>query len=245
MRLRCWVIALATILLPHAGYAGTVTLTDGTFNDADWELTTDGSNITESLAGQFPAGGNPGEFRRIRMNSCCTGVKLANAWNFNVADAYDPGTQGAIETVDFSGESILLPGSTLRGTATVVNMSLRQGGNLYINTSSINTNTSTTEWLPFELTDLSESDFGLFFFDSLANSFIVLPTANPDFSASGAEIEFGFRLNRQFSSNFSLNFDVFTGIDNWEVEVNTAEIPEPGTIVLVLGGGALLLLTRR
>lgn len=213
--------------------AATYTIADGTFSNSDWVNQFDGSfGNANSSASQFPAGGNPGQFRNIR-HSIGTGGGFTNraslSWNFNVAQSYSPATEGAIEGIDYSEDSLRVSGNAQLGT-----FALRQGGLRYRLSTYFDVD-DTSNWIQNGFSNLTAADFGLDFFDASSNQFLFLPTANPDFSDSGSLIEFGFqRLESQFNTFGGTTSN--GGIDNFLVVVTTAnvEVPEPGCMSLVV-----------
>ena len=67
----------------------------------------------------------------------------------------------------------------------------------------------------------------LFLIDSLGN---FDPSRNPDFTASGGEMQFGFWRANGSGTSASGTFNYETGIDNWSV---TLVVPSPGALALV------------
>jgi hypothetical protein len=235
---RSTIVRLSSATLALAALSGTASAAvffDGVFNGSDWGLsvTTNISGAGSSAAGfQVLAGGNPNEYRRIRHqlvvssagNGAVIGVHL-NALSF-----YTPSSQGAISSINYSEDSIAFAGP---GNVQGSGLAIVQNGRTYVQrvpifvmplpTFSIWTSQSTS----LSAADLHELD----------NSGNFLPFNNPDFSATGSIMQFGFW--RGNSANQSVNTDA--GIDNWRVEV----IPTPAAASMLLGAGVLASRRRR
>jgi hypothetical protein len=84
--------------LPTTG-AQTVTYSDNSFQNSDWELTVFLTQPTagSSTATQETSGGNPGSFRRVNITVNGQGQSM-NVWGFHrkLASTYDPKVRGAI-----------------------------------------------------------------------------------------------------------------------------------------------------
>ena len=76
---------------------------------------------------------------------------------------------------------------------------------------------------------------------SPSNWELVNGTAHPNFSSSGAPIEFGFWTGYYFWSDGGTCID---GVDNWAVNITSTPIPEPAAVIL-LGVCLLPLLARK
>ncbi|QDV73207.1 hypothetical protein [Botrimarina mediterranea] len=228
-------IATAIIMCCALEYssAGTVTLSDGTFNDTAWDVVTNPAVYGYSTATQFPLGGSPGMFREIRTVSTATNgfqVYDVTGWHFNTAQVYDP-ADGEILSLDYSEDALFIQGTQrLYGR-----IAIRQDGFLYRSKAEYLSGFSDSQWRHFELTGLTASDFEVFF------NGIFLPTGNPDFSETGSPIEFGVYRELFDGSNAR---DIRMGLDNWQVVLTTTGIPEPTSVVLA-ATGALLALRRR
>jgi len=218
-------VLMASVSLANAG---TVTLFDGTFNDADWEVSSAGSSRGGGSGSQVPVGGNSGAFRRV-VNSNGGGGGLTNAWHFYVGMAYDPSVDGAIETLDYSEDTLAIAGSN-----TVSRVILRQDGLLYQLEQTYLAGPSSSEWVKTNFTGLTATDFALWFNGTL------IPTGDPDFSEAGSPIEFGFFRTQSFGV---FGGAVQTGIDNWQVEITV--IPEPTSLLLVITATGVVLGLRR
>ena len=133
------------------------------------------------------ADGNPGDFAHMRIQMPANPGCPTGTWTFlmNSAAIYDPGTSGPIDTIDYRWDSRLSPVERLGGAIT---LAVQQDGftwaalNRRLFTESVN-----TVWRSYELLGLVESDF------TYGGSWrLTGQPLNPDFSASGSPITFGF-----------------------------------------------------
>ncbi|MBM0745055.1 hypothetical protein JOY44_26415 (plasmid) [Phormidium sp. CLA17] len=179
---------------------------DSTFNDTGWQLEviTSGKGGTVAVQ-QRDAMGEVGSFREITntVNQASKGVNsnvLGLHWR--VGATYDPQAQGAIAAINYSEEAILINGF---GEGQAAGLALRQNQQIYLPTSRLIT--PETSWTHKELNALQAQDF------------VAMGTTNqhPDFSATGAPIQFGF-----FRANTTTNaqYSIISGIDNWSVSIN-------------------------
>lgn len=216
--------------------ASAATYFDGIFNDADWTL----SNFVNATgvgsfgaAFQMPVGGNPNEYRIIRHNLVVSnpGNGHYTGLHFKNTAIYDPGTQGAVSYIDYSEDSInfLTQGGNGQGSG----LAIYQGGKFYLqrNPILVMPYAGYSTWTANAAPGLVAGDLWEIDITGFMNS-----SSNPDFSASGAPMQFGFW--RGNSGNGSYNTEC--GIDNWFVNV----VPAPGAAAL-MGMGGLLASRRR
>ncbi len=136
---------------------------------------------------------------------------------------YNPSTQGAIESIDFSYSAIGFGSGGFLGDGLL----LEQDGKLFAGAFT---------GLPYTNTWQTKSVSNVTAFPSLA-----FDGSIPDLSASGSPIRFGYFRTSTQSGGF---FTTRNGIDNYSVTVNQVPIPvpvpEPSTILGlgVLGLGA-------
>jgi hypothetical protein len=106
---------------------------DATFNGTDWGITnlqvgTGGGGAASGL--QANTGGNPGDFRRVfnvvMFNPGPSPTAGVFGIHLRTAAVYDPSSQGAIKTIDYSEDAILFSGSQSWSPA------LMQGGAYYL-----------------------------------------------------------------------------------------------------------------
>lgn len=214
---------------------------DSEFNDRDWSLAVSTTGAGGTIgAMQVAMGGHSGAFRQIRADlnavdpgsfdrSTVLGVHL------RLGATYDPGVQGAIASLDYADDTIVLdtsPGFSDRILAT--GPVLVQNGNLFFPRA-----------LAFVF---PHAGWNHRHFDGLTGDFFVGPVdpifhfaTPPNFSATGAPIQFGFfhsEANDDLSSLTSAQFLV-GGIDNWSVTVHTVRsLPVPASVLLVAAGAA-------
>lgn len=219
-----------------ASSASAVTFFDGVFNNADWSLTTIvNTNAAGSSAQglQFLSGGNPNEYRRIRNQltvSSPTGI--LHGFHMNVTAFYDPSSQGAISSINYSEDSINYVNQTGNGQGS--GLAILQNGRFYrTSTALVMPYSSFSTWQPNALPGLTAASF--WEVDPGTGNIIA---GTPDFSASGTVMQLGFW--RGNSNNGSINTEC--GIDNWNVVIN--QVPTPGAAAL-LGMGALTIARRR
>ena len=113
---------------------------------------------------------------------------------------YDPGTSGAILSIDYSEDSSMFAGG---GAGQATGPALRQAGVVYYHHLN---GTSFGGWRSYSIAGLTAVDFR----DS--------PYGNqhPDFSATAPPIEVGFyRANSTYSGGYT----ILAGIDNWRFTI--------------------------
>jgi hypothetical protein len=208
-------------------HAVEINFSDNTFNDSDWTIAdhTVGAGGT-SNASQLLSGGNPNAYRRITtvLNSGPSERRIFS-FNFNSTAIYDPSVSGAIDSIDYSEDAKIFSG------AQTIALALRQGGNIF-NYSLVNTFVGTS-WTSMNATGLIATNF----IQAVPGGFD--PTLNPDFSATGSIIEFGFMRGRGTPNGPGPGATAIGGIDNWNVTVNSAQqatVPEPGSLSLLIAG---------
>jgi hypothetical protein len=192
-----------------------VILSDSTFTAANWQ-TVDLAETNASIAfTQLTQGGNPGSFGEITVSGPAGSTYVGI---ISSVLTYDPSTQGAITSLSFSVD--YKQESASGGIP--VQLELEQGGNFYLwsNGPFVNNETSWTSYS--EVSPISSGGTGL-----------------PNFSSSGAPIEFGFGV-----SMFSFDpVQSTVGLDNLVIQIN--EAPEPVGWMLMLGSAPLLVLLVR
>lgn len=217
---------VVVLLSPLTTVAGTVTLFDGDMNPTDYQLVTESSAPGAALLSQIPIGGNPSSFLQIDHSGQATSVfstTILNTFVFNVTQTYNPSI-GAINSLTYSEDSLSISRNANNEPNSTV--ALRQDDIIYIGQITFVPGTTNTEFTTNSLENLTASDFA-----GLVGG-TVFPTANPDFSTDGGEIEFGFlRVTTGRGAVFAQ--DIF-GVDNFRVELSIEEIPEPSTLGLIL-----------
>jgi hypothetical protein len=222
-RLFLSMLLLGSFPLPAAA----LTFSDGTFQDTDWsslEILDSSGAATFSSSHQI-AGGNPGEFRQTVHSVPASGQSIIVDHVYS-AGHYDPSTQGAIASIDFSSDLRFIGGSV--GTSQVgYQLLLVQGGSHYnaLSTGAVALGPGAGApgpWIAAAFSGLTQASFTRVFGSG---------PAQPDFSPGGADIQFGY-----LTQNTSIDTAITTtsGIDNWSVVVHTPEPPAGALIGLAL-----------
>jgi hypothetical protein len=237
---RIHVSAAVLSLLALAGSAHGATYFDGVFNGADWALATvtNAAGVGSGGVGfQVPAGGNPNEYRRIQ-HSLIVGPPLNGAiftFHININANYNPSTQGAITSIDYSEDSInFTPDTIVPGAGQAAGLLIIQNGKYYRQQSPffVMPYSGFSNWAPNIATGLLAADFA-----EVTNTGIIMISSNPDFSAAGTNMQLGFW--RGNSGNGGYNTDC--GIDNWRVTI----VPAPGAAALLGLSGLMVAGGRR
>lgn len=195
---------------------------DETFFDFDWTIRMfTWQNGGSGSATQSAEGGNPGEYRHVvtthngsNYPNPATGVVAVNVTDQAV---YDPATMGEILSIDYSEDALRIVGSQGVGVA------LCQAGECYA--KGVASTGSLTGWQTVQSGLLTADDFQL-----VVNGVGFDDTMHPDFSSSGAEIQFGFYRSTgcKWGSNTGYPCGAATqegGIDNWSVTIRHAPAP--------------------
>jgi hypothetical protein len=196
-----------------------LTFSDGTFNNADWELIVQslGDGGT-AIGSQQLSGGNPGEYRQIYNEVYPTNSGVVG-YHFFEDSEYNPSLQGEITFIDFSIDHKMFIGF---GQGQSIGFAIIQGGQCFM--GNIGTWANQDAWETLSGTSLIAENFSIFEGD---------PTIHPDFSITGGPILFGFQ-----TANGGGGYSITVGIDNWSVNLHTNPVPLPPT-VLLLGSGLL------
>ncbi|MCC7084805.1 MAG: hypothetical protein IT427_07340 [Pirellulales bacterium] len=231
-----WLLAVGLGLTTSAR-AATINFIDGVFNNADWT----GTKIADTTAGasaafialQQPAGGNPTFYRQTTHSWGLGGLRVAHLRNIGgMPFTYNPSSSGAITSLDYGYDLIYQMGPP--GGAVAYSLLLRQGGKYY---APVVDNIFANSWTSFTHLGLTSSNF----YELLTPGLGINILSNPDFSATGSLIEFGYQ-----SANSQATTHVFTkvsGIDNFRMRMQT--VPEPEAVisiavgVIVMGGFAV------
>jgi PEP-CTERM motif len=238
MKLLSFAVALGAFAMPSWAVViiADPTLAAGNYSGAQNYLPVGGGAATFSTSDT--ANGNPNDYRFTNVNFGGGAVAGSQALGeFNLLNIWNPLTQGALNSVSYSIDALFIPGPvTQPNTTAQLLFGLRQGGVNYYNAAF---NPLGTSWITATRNGLTQASFG---------SAFVTGAPQPDFSATGTPIEFGY-----FTSIFSIpgGGGAQFGVDNFCVVGNgglsdcagafnnggSADTPEPGTFVLV--GGAL------
>jgi hypothetical protein len=154
-------------------------------------------------------GGNPGAFRFLRDTIPAEGALFAR--HQYIARQYNPATEGAIDSIDYSEDRVMFgrpfPQATVHSYFLLV-----QNGIVYtVPIVSGLGEFNNTDWQTAARTGLRASDF------ARADG----GGGNPDFGSTGAPIVFGY-----VRGNDPETFDDFVwdhGIDNWTVTIRRVQ----------------------
>lgn len=230
----------AGIALASAAEAS-VTFSDGTFPSANYavafEISSDASNVIG--VSQCASCGNPGTALQI-LFSFPTGGGAFNSVNaigmINSTFSYDPGTQGAIKSIDASTDKDISI-NVAQNYANFFHPLIEQGGNFYEATTAGPPLIApgTTGFNTLSATGLTAADF--LQVDPITGA---VGSAHPDFA--GGLMLFGFA---QFTGSDAIPDTLFTAVyDNLDITLN--QVPESATMSMMLVGlGAGLRLRRR
>lgn len=233
-------IAATTALALCATSAHAVTFFDGIFNNPDWSLTTitnAGGAGSSVGAFQMPVGGNPTQYRLIRNNLQISAPNsLVLGVHMNNTAFYNPSISGAITSINYSEDSINLVNQGGNGQGS--GLAIVQGGNTYIlrNPILVMPYSGFSTWTANPAGGLVASD--LWRVDNAGNLF---SGQNPDFSASGGIMQFGFWRGNSSGGISSGVFNSECGIDNWSVTI----IPAPSAAMALALGGVFASRRRR
>ncbi len=207
---------------------------DDTIDLANWEhqyFVNNGGGVPYA---EFTDEGGFGRVR-IHLGGSPTNSYVLSA-QINTSAVYDPITEGAIDSIDYSELARVWDTEfNTYGGATM--LALEQNEQIYATGyQNIRETTATppSPWYTITFSDLVASSFGLVFSNGVRDF-----SQNPDFSATGTQITFGFARNG--SHTYSFGVDRYTDIDNWRVEITSTTpppIPEPATMLL-LGSGLI------
>jgi hypothetical protein len=216
--------------------AGPYVFTDAVFNDPDWSHQFDVAPPASSgSAARFSDGfGNPDSYQRITHNLAGGGGGAITSTHINTTATYDPAVSGAITTLDYSEEARVLSTefSTYGGSS---GPALRQGGFVYAVSvgSAVPLRDDPMGALPSPYKNISFSGLTAANFGRVTGALSIDFGSNPDFSASGGLIEFGYVRNNSHTGPVLVTR--VHAIDNWSATVN--ENPPP-TILSVAGDSA-------
>ena len=210
------VLTIAIAVNSATAQSNTVNFIDTSFDLAGYSsetFQTGGASINTS---QTLTSGNPGAGIQSLINvPSYNGTFYTREYYINSLWSYDPGTQGAINTLDVSTDLYFdfQPGPL---QALGVVYLLRQSGNYYIHTTTLPVVNAT--WQTGSESGLSLNDFGLV--SNLLTGTTDF-TSNPD-STSG-EIELGFLMGTYVTGSSAQSIDY--RLDNLSYTVSSVPIP--------------------
>lgn len=196
-------LLLAALALTGApAGAGTVTFSDSTFADADWEVAAAEVGNGGQSAAMSTLDGNPPPARRMGHSVAASsgGPEVVEVVHRFLSASYDPASSGAIASINASWERALISadGVSEVGESFV----LFQAGVVYRAAAD---SFSSSTWTAIERAGLT------------VDSFTGPSGLHPDFSASGGAISFGY--SRRTVSSGSFAAFAAHGIDNLLVEI--------------------------
>ncbi|HEY1685617.1 MAG TPA: dockerin type I repeat-containing protein [Tepidisphaeraceae bacterium] len=217
----------ALLLTARAGWAQSVTISDGTFNDSDWTETvvtnTSPADWTYSVQ-QYTTGGNPDDFRgqTWTFNGNDSGSTLGT-FDAYAAQPYNPATQGSIQYLNYNIDDYIA--DVMGGTNSRVIFlvpALEQNGTVYDAGAIV---TSSPTWETNGGLAGIWSDYDASVFNVISGS----GAAHPNFSATGAPITFGY-YDQLSDSNSS--YQLFHAVDNFAVQAVHKVQPTTGSYVV-------------
>ncbi len=181
-----------------------------------------------------PTLGNPGDCLTATYSTQQSGTTRVREFLTYKGFEYDPGTQGAISTIDFSIDRrwTKTQGSWNYLGATAV-FTVLQGSRMFYTSNTLTYNLGS--WLTFGKS-AGAVDFQEW--DPIAE---VTKPGTPDFSAIGTTIRTGLYVGWTWTNNSGSTFGARDDFDNFSVEVNP--VPEPGTLTVL--GACLAVLGKR
>ena len=215
--------------------AQAVVISDTEFVTTDWaeQIVFNAQPVLPVFSvGRSATGGNPDAYRTIQH--VYTGPGSMAVGHRFTKTSYDPSTQGAIATVDYNLDTLFVSQMGLSLPGAVGFSSAIFQNNSWYSTTLGTILPPFGVWNSFSNIGVAASDFNLLLGSG---------PAQPDFSGTGAVIQFGF-MSSNGSASGGQN-TVTSGADNFSVTINPATIAEPGTLALFGLGLLGLGVTRR
>ena len=190
--------------------------TDNTFDLADYTIDTFQSGGATVDITQTLTSGNPGSALQVTYSiPTHSSTFFTSEYILNTSFLYDPGTQGAIQSIDYNGDTYV-ESSTGTLTGRVDPLILFQGGNYYLHQAPLATVNGA--WLTASANGLQATDFSL-----VTNllTFATNTSSHPDFT-SGV-IQFGAATGTVTTGTVAVNWDIRR--DNLSYTVNAVPVP--------------------
>lgn len=199
---------LGMILISGGRDALGQSITDEHFFPSDWEFVSDdiGPGGT-SVVTRETTGGNPGGYRRVEIDlPSASGESRHFGFHKRLGFSWSPDTQGAITSIQYSVDVRQFSGQQ------TVGLVIFQGGDIFIegHPSGVGSAWET------DTMSLVEENFSLYVG---APGEISDPSVHPDFSRTGAPLEFGF-LAANGNPTGSGSLMTALGFDNWSVSLS-------------------------
>lgn len=170
-----------------------IVISDGTYDPANWNITSESDFGGSHTCEQLLSGGNPGAFRRMQhilpvppTDTDVTRIEVAHIY---IGGSFNPQIDGAIDRIDFSEDIILL---TLPYADAFIECyaAVQQGARIFKSTGYVRV-VGVTTWQTRTFSGLT------------AQHFVAIDGSgdHPDFSESGGVITFGFiRLSTRMTT---------------------------------------------
>ena len=207
------------------------TFIDGTFSLSNYTQTvftsnTTAANATSSVT-QNMVSGNPAPSLDFNVDWTVNTTFAIFDGLINSNFTYDPGSAGAISTINFSLDKnvTFTPGTVVFSNASGSAL-LEQGGKFYLD-GITGPAFVAGAWQTVSATGLTASDFALY--DFTTNTLDT--TQHPDFSAGGGVIDFGFRTG--LGHNNTLGTGFFDSLSD-NLSFTIQPVPEPSSVWLAL-----------
>ena len=210
------VVALTSVALAAFAQADSVVITDTDFVGPQWsslagdflEQNDCGHSDTRSNSRQT-SGGTPGAYLRLNLTvgaafGPCFVLSQGQAFHAFTGITYNPAVDGAITSLDYSDSRRLDPASG-NYTNEFFRPALKQGSQIFV-FASVFPGSTTSTWSNISLPNLTAANFRSAF------------SAHPDFSASGAPIQFGVYQAGQTAPTSTTN--IIHNLDNFRVDIH-------------------------
>ena len=220
-------LALVLVTAFTPGFAAT--FTDSTFNLSNYSQTTYSNNLATAgataTASQNTSFGNSAPSQQIDIIWTVNTTFAYYDGLINNTFLYNPSTSGAISSINFSQDKyVTFPDGVVGLTNISASALLEQDGNFYLDTTTGPSLVKGT-WQNISASGISASNFCLYSFTSNAQDC----THNPNFSATGGVIDFGFRTGLGYTNALGTgSFDSYS--DNLSYTITPT--PEPSSLLL-------------
>jgi hypothetical protein len=202
--------AIVEVMEPRRLLSGTVHYTtkfaDGNFASANWRIITVnvGTGGTQT-ATRAAKGGHPGAYRIVSDTVFTQGLGVGSViYGFNAYKKalYNPAKKGAITSINYSEDSLLIAGF---GQGEATGAAVLQNGVVYFDAGLVTPNRSWTHQAQSNLT--------------AANFTASDQKSHPDFSQTGAPLQFGFYRANSAGSQYSIT----AAIDNFSLTIKSTK----------------------
>lgn len=214
-------VLACTALLAGPAAAAVVTLSDGDFATGDWAVVAatfddQGNPVTGgSVEGVQQPGGMPGTMRQVTNVTPAAPSPETFTSTFGIhvytGGTYDPAVEGPIGAIDYAEDARGIDKPQATGLA------LRQGGRVYYTGLEIFEGAA---WRRIGLRVVTAAGF------AELTAAGVIQESKPDFSATGAPLEFGF-VRGNSTGPGGTGYTSIAAIDNWSVRVTPSCTLDP------------------